>query len=143
MSAYVRDFAASTGQWAGIEAMALKGLNARERYELHTFAASLGLFTQSTGKLETRVFNVYRNKPVGWVKNVPKPKMTNKELRQFMPELFTDDLWAGGGRDFIGDCANCGVELWGYENDRNEDEDDELLCMRCGGETLSKWELMR
>jgi hypothetical protein len=144
MAQHVHDFAASVGQWAGVNTMDIEGLSARDRFEVHALAASLGLFTQSTGSGYQRILHVYRKKPAGWVPHVPKASM--RDMREFAPELFKDDLWAGGDRDYIGDCADCGVELYGYDDERNDDEDGvgaELFCQRCGGDTLSKWELMR
>ena len=72
--------------------------------------------------------------------------MDQSQLRKYSSELLRRDLWAGGEREYIGDCAECGVELWGYEDERDEEEEDEeseLRCKRCGGDTLSKWDLMR
>ena len=143
---HVRDFAAGAGQWAGADTMDLEGFSPSVRFDVHTLAASLGLFTKSTGRRKERVLHVYRTKPAGWVPHVPKPKRAS--LRQCMPELFRDDTWAGGERDFIGDCADCGVELWGYDDERDDGDEDggrptQLRCRRCGGDTLSKWELMR
>jgi DNA-directed RNA polymerase subunit RPC12/RpoP len=115
-------------------------LSAKKRWELHSLAASLGLFTHSKGPHTARILHVYRSKPAGWVPHVPKTRAFN----EFVGER--EQLWAGGDREYIGDCAECGVELWGYDEERVDDDDDkdaELFCQRCGGDTLSKWELIR
>lgn len=141
MAQHVRDFAAGAGQWAGAESMDLAGLSPSARFDVHALAASLGLFTMSTGRHNERVLHVYHTKPEGWVPHVPKPKPAS--LRHLMPELYRDDFWAGGEREFIGDCADCGVELWGYDDERDDGNEDggeptQLYCRRCGGDTLSK-----
>ena len=146
MAQHVRDFAAGAGQWAGADSMDLEGCTPSVRYGVHVLAASLGLFTQSTGRRKERVLHVYRTKPAGWVPHVPKaPKAKRASMRYFMPDLYRDDPWAGGEREFIGDCADCGVELWGYDSERDDGDEDgkQRRCRRCGGHTLSKWELMR
>ena len=104
---------------------------------MHTLAASFGLFTQSTGNRDKRLLHVYRSKPEGWTQF---RKLTNYEMLEFMPR--NDDYWMGGARECIGDCYDCGVELYGYDDGRNDDE-SELLCTRCGGDVLSKYDLLR
>jgi hypothetical protein len=61
-------------------------------------------------------------------------------MLEFMPR--NDDYWMGGARECIGDCYDCGVELYGYDDGRNDDK-SELLCTRCGGDVLSKYDLLR
>ena len=148
MAQSMAEFAASAGQWAGVNEMIIKGLNSKGRFDLHAMASLLGLFTMSKGIGKDRVLHVFRTKPVDWVPHVPKPKhLSMSLLREFVPEVFKNDLWAGGGREFIGDCEDCGVELWGYDDERGEEDEDNggsgLCCKQCGGDTLSKFDLMR
>ncbi len=153
----LEDFAKRIGRWAAENEMLFEQRSSSERKELHFLAASLGLFTQSKGPQQARVLHVWRNKPVGWephsAKAAKAPKTTGAPQVPLASFSGYFDKYSPfkslGGREFIGDCAECGCELYGYEEEEEEGEEGEegeaegRLCLRCGGDTLSKWEFMR
>ena len=148
----LRQFAAKQGKWANVTDMLFKTRDSAAIKKIVAEAEALKLFTYSTGSEPTHELHVLREKPAPppAVKRAPasKPRADNMEwgLRQFAPEVFHDPLWSGGSRDYIGDCEDCGVEMWGYPDDYPDEEWGDvqgLRCLRCGGDDMSKYEFMR
>lgn len=149
-------FQRQEGEWSDCPEMLLEGYDSKERWELHADATALGLFTHSTGPAHARVLHVWRDKPAGWKPFAPKQRQTRAPAYHD----WLDD-W-----EFIGDCSECGVELWSRQ-EVEDDEGEEMFCQcvcrgggwpggstitltppcpvtsrRCGGDCVSKWELM-
>lgn len=124
MEADLKDFKEGKGKWAGVEKRTFEGLSSYGRKFAHQQAATMGLFTESTGKAHKRCLHVYRVRPAHLVAHVPRPYVPRRE-------------WEG-----VGDCAGCGCELWGCDNEREDEDAEDMRCFRCGGDTVSKWELI-
>ena len=108
-------------------------LSPSARFAVHQWCAENGLFSSSDGPSYARVLTVTRLRPAEWRPHVPRPA----------PRYYGR---GGGGRselDYIGDCDECGVELWGSEGEEDEEEDSsEKQCLRCGGDYRSKYDVM-